>query len=111
MSEMGERMKELVRVARAARVETDLLVECVQRQIIVLEDGRWNDDAIVQARRVRRLMKLGVNLQGVEVVVRMRHRALELHNELERLQAEMDALRRRHEEEVSRLLREISREI
>ena len=41
---------------------------------------------LTELRRVRRLSSLGVNLAGVEIILRMRRRILELHAEIERLQ-------------------------
>lgn len=41
---------------------------------------------LAELRRVRRLMALGVNLSGVEIILRMRHRIQELQAELVRLE-------------------------
>jgi len=45
------------------------------------------DDDLVELRRIRRLTDLGVNLAGVEIILRMRRQIEELHAEVARLQA------------------------
>ena len=46
---------------------------------------------LVELRRIRRLTGLGVNLAGVEIILRMRRRIEELQAEVNRLQALLDA--------------------
>ena len=49
---------------------------------------------IAQLRRVKTLVDdLGVNLAGVEVIMRMLQRMLELQNEVQELESELDRLR------------------
>ncbi len=110
MTHQADEWQSLMRAARTARVETTLLVECLQRRVISLTDAGWDDEAIEEARRVRRLMGLGVNIQGVEVIFHMRRSLSQMQQEMARLQEEMDALRRLHEQERARLLREVARE-
>jgi MerR family transcriptional regulator/heat shock protein HspR len=45
------------------------------------------DDDLAELRRIRRLTDLGVNLAGVEIILRMRRQIDELHAEVARLQA------------------------
>jgi MerR family transcriptional regulator/heat shock protein HspR len=45
------------------------------------------DDDLAELRRIRRLTDLGVNLAGVEIILRMRRQIEELHAEVARLQA------------------------
>ncbi|MDQ4078540.1 MAG: hypothetical protein M3220_20150 [Chloroflexota bacterium] len=110
MSQQADEMKALMRAAREARVEVDLLLECVQRRIISIDRG-WDASAIDQARRVRRLMSLGVNLPGIEVIVHMRRRTLQMQREMDRIHQEMERMRRAHEQEITRLLRELSKDV
>jgi MerR family transcriptional regulator/heat shock protein HspR len=46
---------------------------------------------LAELRRIRRLTDLGVNLAGVEIILRMRQRIEDLQAEVGRLQALLDA--------------------
>ena len=68
--------------ARESGLSTQLIRRCIQEGLV--------DDVIDQAelrrlRRIRRLRDLGVNLHGIEIILRMRRRIEELQAELERL--------------------------
>jgi MerR family transcriptional regulator/heat shock protein HspR len=55
----------------------------------------YSNQDIALLRRVRMLMSdLGVNLAGVEVVLRMSEHLVELQNRLEELESEIEKLRR-----------------
>jgi MerR family transcriptional regulator/heat shock protein HspR len=55
----------------------------------------YSDRDIAMLQRVKRLVDdMGVNLPGVEVIMRMIQRVGELQNELEQAQAEIKKLRR-----------------
>lgn len=110
MNQQADEMQALVRAAQAARVEANLLVECVQRRMIRLAEGGWDEAAIEDARRVRRLMALGINLQGVEVIFHMRRSLIQMQQEMDEARQQMESLRRAHEREISRLLRELAGE-
>jgi MerR family transcriptional regulator/heat shock protein HspR len=45
---------------------------------------------LVELRRIRRLTDLGINLAGVEIILRMRRRIEDLQAEVDRLQALLD---------------------
>ena len=54
----------------------------------------YSESDIAQLRRVKTLMDdLGVNLAGVEVILRMAQRMSELQHEMEELEAELERLR------------------
>ena len=54
----------------------------------------YSDADITQCRRVRELMEdLGVNLAGVEVIMRMTQRVIELQERLKEAEAELEELR------------------
>jgi MerR family transcriptional regulator/heat shock protein HspR len=54
----------------------------------------YSERDIAQLRRVKTLMDdLGVNLAGVEVIMRMVQRMLELQNQMQELESELDRLR------------------
>lgn len=109
--ELPTEMEALVRAARAARVETDFLLECLRRQIIALENDVWDERAIQAACRARRLAGLGVNMQGLEIIFHMRRQMIMLRQEMAAMEAEMQRARQAHEREVARLLREITRDM
>ncbi|MFC1911675.1 MerR family transcriptional regulator [Chloroflexota bacterium] len=55
----------------------------------------YSESDIVLLRRVKTLVEdMGVNLAGVEVILRMMERMNELQNELEQLETEVKRLRR-----------------
>ena len=71
------------RAARRVGVDVRVVRHCVE---VGLMDSELRDTDLAQLRRVRRLMGLGINLPGVEVILRMRRRIQELHEELRRLE-------------------------
>jgi DNA-binding transcriptional MerR regulator len=109
MSRPEDEMRELVRAARQAHIEVDLLLDCVQRRLIPLERG-WTQESIEFACRVRRLMSLGVNIQGVEVAFHMRQQIIEMQEEMAHLREQMQQMREAHEQELARLLRRLATE-
>jgi len=55
----------------------------------------YSEQDIALLRRVKSLMDdLGVNLAGIEVIMRMSQRLAELQNEVEQLESEIKKLRR-----------------
>ena len=55
----------------------------------------YSNRDIALLRRVRVLMvDLGVNLAGVEVILRMSRQLVELHNRLEEMESELEQMRR-----------------
>ena len=68
--------------ARRAAVDGQVVAYCVE--VGLVEEGLTEAD-LCELRRVRRLMSLGVNLEGAEIILRMRRRIQELEAELARL--------------------------
>lgn len=99
----------LLRLAREADMDTELLIKCVDRQLIVLSSEAGDQELVEAVRRVRRLNDLGINLQGVEVILHMRRRILQLVLEVEEMQQELDRLRAAHEQELARLMQRLAR--
>lgn len=69
--------------ARQAAVDVQVVQYCIE--VGLIEEGLTEAD-LCELRRVRRLISLGVNLHGAEIIVRMRRRIQELEAELARLQ-------------------------
>jgi DNA-binding transcriptional MerR regulator len=70
--------------ARRTGMEPGVVRHCVQLGLV--SEGLTEAD-LVELRRVRRLTSLGVNLAGVEIILRMRRRIEELQAEMARLEA------------------------
>ena len=68
--------------ARRAAVDGQVVRYCIE--VGLLEEGLTEHD-VRELRRVRRLMSLGVNLEGAEIILRLRRRIQELEAELARL--------------------------
>ncbi|MBN1656911.1 MAG: hypothetical protein JXA93_00845 [Anaerolineae bacterium] len=68
---------------RRSGLTEELVQECVMRQIV--PDPLTGDD-LQELRRVRRLQDLGINLQGIEVIMHMREQIQALRAEMERMQ-------------------------
>jgi len=74
-----------VRVAvRRTGLSERVVQECVVRELV---QEPLTDADLAQLRRIRRLQELGVNLPGIEVILRMRRRIEALQAELDRVQA------------------------
>ena len=68
--------------------QTGVAPRTVRRYIrLGLASEVFTDDDLAELRRIRRLTDLGVNLAGVEIILRMRRQIEELQAELARLQA------------------------
>lgn len=71
-------------VARQAGLSSQTVRRYVRRGLV---EGAFSEVELAQLRRIRRLTGLGINLAGVEVILRMRQH-------IEGLQAEVRDLRR-----------------
>ena len=82
---MRERCTSLTikKAAELAGVDIYVAQHCVQ---VGLMDKELTERDLIELRRVRRLMGLGINLPGVEVILRMRRQIQELQAELMRLE-------------------------
>ena len=67
------------KAAQRAGVEVRVARHCVE---IGLMEKAMTERDLAELRRVRRLLALGINLPGVEVILRMRRRIEALHQEL-----------------------------
>jgi hypothetical protein len=71
------------KAAREARVEVRVVRYCIE---VGVTEAELTEDDVAELRRVRRLMSLGINLPGVEVILRMRRRIKDLEAEIARLE-------------------------
>ncbi len=69
--------------ARRAGVDVRVVKHCIE--VGVMQEGLTEED-LLELRRIRRLMSLGINLAGAEVILRMRRRIEELEAEVARLE-------------------------
>ncbi len=68
--------------ARRTGVDPEVAVHCVELGFV---REPLTEDELAELRRVRRLLDLGINLPGIEVILRMRRRIETLQIEMERL--------------------------
>lgn len=71
------------KAAQRAGIEVHVARHCVE---VGLMHEELTERDLAELRRVRRLMALGINLPGIEVILRMRRRIEELQRELIRLE-------------------------
>jgi len=71
------------KAARQAGVEVRVVRYCIE---VGVTEAELTEEDVAELRRVRRLMSLGINLPGVEVILRMRRQIKELEAEIARLE-------------------------
>lgn len=73
---------------RQTGVSRQVVQECISRRLVrqPLTEGE-----LEELRRIRRLRELGVNLQGIEIILHMRRRILDLQAELRRQGSPVEA--------------------
>ncbi len=108
MSDPAAEFQALFRAARVASIESRLLFEWLQAELVAPSEAGWDEQALETVRRVRRLHDLGLNPEGIEVALHMREEILRLRSEVETLQRRLGELQRSYERELARLLREIA---
>ncbi len=74
------------KAARRAGVNVHVVQYCIE--VGVMEE-RLTEEDLAELRRVRRLMSLGINLPGAEVILRMRRRIQELEAEVAQLERDL----------------------
>ena len=87
---MDEREVEIIPISVAAR-RCGLTPTTVRRYIRWgLVEAPLTEEDLITLRRIRRLRELGINLAGIEVILRMRRRIEELQEEIARLRAALE---------------------
>lgn len=76
---------------RRTGLAKEVMQECVSRQI-VREPLTEND--LIELRRIRRLQDLGVNMPGIEIILRMRRRIQDLQAQMASLEGNRPSARR-----------------
>jgi MerR family transcriptional regulator/heat shock protein HspR len=74
--------------ARRVGVSPRTMRRYVRRGLV---DEPLTEDDLAQLRCIRRLTRLGINLAGVEAILRMRSRVEELQARIERLEVQMSS--------------------
>ena len=90
-----EALYDLDTLSRSAGVHPDLIADYVDLGLIEPVDERgehewlFDDDALFVLRRIERLRRdLGINLEGVGVILELLHQIEDLRQELERMRKE-----------------------
>jgi DNA-binding transcriptional MerR regulator len=99
-----------------ARITREFLMECEREELIeprpMMAGGEgytWSD--IEEIARMHRLRQdLGLDLGAVEVVLRMRHRILEMLDEVERLEEQLVRREERLHREIRRLRQQVAQD-
>lgn len=94
-------------VARQARLSPRVVSYCLEMGLI---QEPIDEEGLVELRRVRRLQSLGVNLAGLEIILRMRQRVLAMQAEMEALAAEISTMQAQFERDLSDLERHLARD-
>jgi len=98
----------LMIIAEECGVDPDTLSEWVEERLIILSDDQPDEEILERACQIRRLLPLGVNLAGVEMILHMRGQILDHQTRIRQLEDDLRQLQRQHETEIARLLREFT---
>jgi DNA-binding transcriptional MerR regulator len=98
----------LTEAANQCGVTVETLREWLDERLIELQDEMWDEQALDMARRIRRLVSLGLNLPGVEVALYMRNQLIRQQEEMRRFREEMEQIRAHHEQRIAHLMRQLS---
>ena len=95
-------------IARQVGLSTAIIEHCLEVDLIRQPLG---GDDLAELRRIRRLRMLGVNLSGVEIILRMRRRMLAMQADMEVIAAERAQLQTRLEQELREMERRLARDL
>jgi pilus assembly protein TadC len=80
----GQEERQRITITMAARktgMSEGLVRRCVRLELV---NAELTADELSDLRRIRRLIELGVNLTGIEIILRMRRRIIDLEAQLAR---------------------------
>ena len=95
-------------IARQVGLSTAIIKHCLEIDLI---RQPLSGDDLAELRRIRRLRMLGVNLSGVEIILRMRRRLQAMQAEMETMAAEMAERQARLEQELKEMERRLARDL
>ena len=102
------RPAKLAVIARQVGLSTAVVEHCLEVDLI---RQPLSGDDLAELRRIRRLRMLGVNLSGVEIILRMRRRLRAMQAEMEAMAAEMAERQTRLEQELREMERRLARDL
>jgi DNA-binding transcriptional MerR regulator len=70
-------------LARRVGLDPDVIEYCWEAELVQPAATEYD---LAELRRVRRLQALGVNLAGIEIILRMRRRLLAMQAEMDRVE-------------------------
>ncbi len=104
---MTKLAKELVTLARQMEVSVEVVEHCYEANLV---QHPTSETDLAELRRARRLQLLEVNPPGIEIILRMRRRMIEMQREMAALTEEMEAAHARFERELRELQRRLARD-
>ncbi|MEP7287783.1 MAG: hypothetical protein ABI947_18670 [Chloroflexota bacterium] len=99
----------LAQIAEQSGVTPEILTEWLHEQVVIVQE--WDEESLETVRRIRRLTSLGVNLEGVEIVLHMRQELLVHQSRVKDLEAEIQHIRDSHVQEIARLMRQFAHDL
>ncbi len=108
MSKRGISTSNFAAIARQVDLSVEVLEYC--REAGLVDYSATNVD-LIELRRIRRLQMLGVNLEGIEIILRMRRQILARQSEIKALKDEIETTRTRFERELRNLQRRLAQDI
>lgn len=108
---MGNRIQlsaEITAVARRLGLSPDTVYYCLNVELV---GQPLTELDMVELRRARRLLELEVNLEGVEIILRMRKQLCAMQAQLEAMANEMATTQRRFENQIRELERRLTQEL
>jgi DNA-binding transcriptional MerR regulator len=95
-------------LARQVGLTPEVVLYC--REVGLVRETASEAD-LAELRRVRRLKALGVNLAGIEIILRMRRRLLQMQAEMDEVTKEMEEMQSEFELDMRRLRQQMARDI
>ena len=100
--------KELTALAQQMELSLEVVEYCYEAGLV---QHPASDTDLAELRRARRLQRLEVNPPGIEIILHMRRRMVEMQREMATLTAEMEAAQTRFEQKMRELRRRLAQDI